>query len=148
VKQSLKKYTDINYLKKQLINYLFVVLLPAITNFVNFSITLAIDKLTDLERHKTKTHKISSFIIKNVISRFINTAIIYYVLAVLHQSIGPLTQEGFVIKVMGLVGVGALTQILSDLIRPSVILKFFRNAFSASSESENEVKSFQVRLNR
>ncbi len=46
--QNLAKYTNVKYLKKQLINYLFVVLLPAITNFVNFAIKLAMDKLTDL----------------------------------------------------------------------------------------------------
>jgi hypothetical protein len=68
-----------------------VVLLPAITNFVNFAIKLAMDKLTDLERHKTKTHRVSSFIIKNLLARFINTAIIYYVLSLLHKEIGPLT---------------------------------------------------------
>ena len=84
-------FRDINYLKQQLINYLFVVLLPAITNFVNFAIKLAMDKLTDLERHKTKTHRVSSFIIKNLLARFINTAIIYYVLSLLHKEIGPLT---------------------------------------------------------
>jgi hypothetical protein len=121
VSQTLGKFTDINYLEQQLINYLFVVLLPAITNFVNFAIKLAIDKLTDLERHKTKTQKVSSFIVKNVLSRFINTAIIYYILALLHQDIGPLTQEGFVMKVMGLVGVSALVQILTELIRPEVM---------------------------
>lgn len=90
-----------------------MVLLPAITNFVNYAVKLAIDKLTDLERHKTKTHRVSSFIIKNLLSRFINTAIIYYILSVLHHEIGPLTQEGFVMKIMGLVGVSAFVQLLS-----------------------------------
>jgi hypothetical protein len=148
VKDTLGKYMDINYLKQQLINYLFVVLLPAITSFVNFAITLAIAKLTDLERHKTKTHRVSSFIVKNLLSRFINTAIIYYILAVLHQDIGPLTQEGFVMKVMGLVGVSALVQILSELIRPEVLLEFLSNTFSsASAEDEESKKLFQIQLN-
>lgn len=44
--KSLKKYTDINYLKTQLINYFFVVLLPAVTNLINYAIKIATDKLT------------------------------------------------------------------------------------------------------
>jgi hypothetical protein len=130
IKQNFSKYTDPNYLKEQILNYIFVVLLPAITNAVNFSITFAISKLTELERHKSKTRKISSFITKNIISRFLNTAIIYYILSVLHQDIGPLTQEGFVIKVMGLIGVNAFVQIVTEMIRPEVVMEFIVNQFN------------------
>jgi len=48
VSNTLKQFTDINYLKSQLLNYLFLILLPAITNFINFMITLAIERLTKL----------------------------------------------------------------------------------------------------
>jgi hypothetical protein len=50
---------------------------------------------------------------KNIASRFINTVIMYYLLSILHPDIGPLTQEGFVTKVMSLVGVSALSQMVT-----------------------------------
>lgn len=89
----------------------------------------------------------SSFIVKNILSRFINTAIIYYILALLHQDIGPLTKEGYVMKVMALVGVSALVQILSELIRPEVLLDSISKAFTSSEEEDDAKKSFQVKLN-
>jgi len=52
---------------------------------------------------------VTSLIIKNILTRFLNTAVIYYVLAVLSSDVGPLTDQGLVIKVMGLVGVSAFT---------------------------------------
>lgn len=42
----LSDYTNPDYLYKQFIKYLFFFLIPVITNFVNFIITTAIDKLT------------------------------------------------------------------------------------------------------
>ncbi len=74
----------------------------------------------------------SSFIIKNILSRFLNTAIIYYILSLLHQDVGPLTQEGYVMKVMALVGVSALIQILTELIRPEVLFEFLSNTFTSN----------------
>jgi hypothetical protein len=123
------------------------VLLPAITNFVNYVIKLAIDRLTQLERHKTKTHKVSSFIVKNILSRFINTAIIYYILALLHQNIGSLTQEGYVIKVMALVGVSAFIQVLTELVRPEVLFDLVTKSFTSTPIEDDAKKSFQIQLN-
>lgn len=43
---SLLNNMNLNYLYQQFIKYLFVVLIPVFTNFINFVITFAIEKLT------------------------------------------------------------------------------------------------------
>jgi hypothetical protein len=55
---------------------------------------------------------VSSIIFKNVLWQFANTAIIFLVVALIHASTGPLTQEGIVLKVTGMIGISALIQIL------------------------------------
>jgi hypothetical protein len=49
-----------------------------------------------------------STIKKNVLWQFANTAIIFFVVALIHPTTGPLTQEGIVLKVTGMIGVSAL----------------------------------------
>ena len=115
-------------------------------------ITLAIERLTKLECHKTKTHHVSSFITKNIASRFVNTVIIYYILAILHQNVGPLSQEGFVTKIMGLVGVNAFVQIVTEFIRPEEVYAYLFTDDEVEEVTAGmddvQVKEFQRNLNK
>jgi len=95
---------------------------------------------------------VSSFITKNIASRFVNTVIIYYILAILHQDIGPLSKEGLVSKIMGLVGVNAFVQIVTEFIRPEEVYDYLFTKDEVEEVTADmddvKVKDFQRNLNK
>lgn len=61
-------------------SYAFNLTMIIVTNVVNWLLSEGLDVLTEMERHKSKTDRMSSLIIKNVIAKFLNTTVIYFIL--------------------------------------------------------------------
>ena len=87
---------------------------------INFGLEIAIQKLTEYERHMTKTDEILSLIVKTVIAQFLNTAIIYYVISLIADNIllndsTSLGDNGLVVNVVSLIAVSGAIQIALNL---------------------------------
>lgn len=50
---------------------------------INFALSIMIHQLTKFEKHQTRTDESVSLVTKLVIYKFINTAIIYYVISII-----------------------------------------------------------------
>ena len=61
-------------------SYAFNLTMIIVTNVVNWLLSEGLDVLTEMERNKSKTDRMSSLIIKNVIAKFLNTTVIYFIL--------------------------------------------------------------------
>ena len=54
-----------------------------------------------MERCQSKTQKMSSLLLKNVIAKVLNTTVVYFILYQMNPS-DPMSKEGLSSKVMGL----------------------------------------------
>ena len=133
-------------LKDLVVSYIFTIAMAIITNVVNFILSAVIYYLTDGERHKTKSDHTTSLIVKIVVSQFINTAIIYYILARTHPEVEVLSENGLVVKVMSLVAVSGLVQIGMNIAQPGALISFVLNKCKYSRDKE--INMFQVQLNK
>lgn len=76
--------------KKMIFSYGVTIMMAVLTNVVNYILSYAIEKLTNFERHQTKTDRLASLIVKTSITQFINTSIIYYIIFKIYNN-APLT---------------------------------------------------------
>ena len=67
-------------------SYAFNLTMIIVTNVVNWLLSEGLDVLTEMERHKSKTDRMSSLIIKNVIAKFLNTTVIYFILYLMNPT--------------------------------------------------------------
>ena len=80
---------------------MLVILSTLLTIAVNYGLSTLIKNLTRQERHLSRTNYILSLIIKTVISQFINTAVLYYVMSrILNDSFT--SKVGLVLQVTSL----------------------------------------------
>ena len=80
-----------------------------------------------------------------MVSQFINTAIIYYILA-WSQHVKPLSQYGLVVKVMSLVAVSGLVQIGTNIAQPGALLTYVKNC--CKYKPDEKINLFQIQLNK
>lgn len=109
------KYGD--SLSDKLKSYLVTGSMAILTNIINFILGSSIEILSDMERHKTKSLRLTSLIIKMVISQFLNTAIIYSILFLMKPS-NPLGTFGLVSKITSLVTISGLISVLMQIFIP------------------------------
>ena len=68
---------DVN---SQVVNMALTILVTVFTLVVNYGISVVNSGLTRYEQHKTRTEELTALIVKMLISQFINTAFIYYLI--------------------------------------------------------------------
>ena len=78
---------------------------------LNLVLGYTIELLSTMERHKTKSDKLSSLIFKNIVTQSINTSVMYLILYFI-QPINPLGQYGLVNKVISVVIVSGSVSII------------------------------------
>lgn len=115
-----------------------------LTFLVNIGLSFAMDKLTESERHTSKTNHYASLIIKNAFAQFLNTAVIYYIISLLHPEIDPLTENGIVVKIMSLVAANGFIEVFWNMMSP----KWIVSNCQSSRKKKHTAKMFQINLNK
>lgn len=95
------------------------------TNLINILLEMIIRKVTELERHKSKTEKIETMVNRFVVAKFLNTCIIYFTLYAVNSDIKILSQNGLMNKIIKLVSLGAFIDVLINSTLPGKTLKLF-----------------------
>jgi hypothetical protein len=72
-----------------ILSYVYTIGMTVLTTIINFILAAVCKKLTEWEKHKTKTDYIVSLMMKSVLSQFFNTAFIYYIIAVVSHATHP-----------------------------------------------------------
>jgi len=79
----------------QIKSKLFSVFMAILTNFINFILSHSIELLANVEKHKTKSDRLTSLIFKIIVTQTINTAFVYYIIWLITPS-NPLGKAGLV----------------------------------------------------
>jgi hypothetical protein len=126
--------------------------MTVLTTVINFLLAAVIEKLTDWERHKTKTDYIVSLMIKTIIAQFLNTAVIYYIISVTAALLlpdsenSPLDENGLVMEVTSLVAVSGIIQIVMNALQPGTLFGSLMNWYRY--RGKETVNMFQVQFNQ
>ena len=115
-----------------------------ITNIINFILSYSIDLLSTMERHKTKSDRLSSLILKNIITQFINTSIIYSILYLIRPS-NPLGAFGLYSKISSLVIVSGFISVALQIFIPKHLIMGWINKWKYPEDQP--VKLFQFQFN-
>lgn len=87
----------------------------------------------------------SSLIIKNVIAKFVNNILIYFILFRLNP-INPVSRDGLVEKIVSLITFSAIIKFILELIRPKYLYKRLTNFIKY--KGEQKINLFQIQLNQ
>jgi hypothetical protein len=123
---------------------LFSVAMAILTNVINFILSYSIELLADMEKHKTKSDRLTSLIIKIIVTQTINTAFIYYIIWVMTPT-NPLGKAGLVKNILDLVIVSGFISVVLQIFPPSYLAKKFINDYKY--KDKDYINMFQVQLN-
>ena len=122
--------------------------LPIWTYFVNYLLAWGLGELNVYERHKTKTEELTSLIIKNIASKFFNTAFIYALIYYFGPKINFLNANGLVYTIVSLILVNAGLNIALEALQPFQYLTDWQNKKVFDSiDREGKIGLFQIQLN-
>lgn len=116
-----------------------------LTTIINYILTASNELLSTLEKHPTKSDRLSSLMRKNLVTQTLNTCFIYVILYILEPS-NPLGTLGMVNKIISLVVVSGLVSLLVNLFIPKQRLVALYN--SLKIKKDGPVNMFQVDLNK
>lgn len=134
------------YLRTGQSNLLIVAIMATLMNVINFFLSYSIDILSTLERHTTKTNRLRSLLIKNIITQTINTCFIYYILHLIQPIDNPLTGFGLANKVISLVIISGFISVVMQIFIP---YELFMSCLNSYRYSENKsINLFQFQLNQ
>lgn len=128
----------------KILSYLISGSQALLTTLINQIIYFVVELLSDTEKHKTKSDRVGSLILKIVISQFLNTSIIYSILYVI-KPIDPLSTYGIVTKVTSLILVSGIFNIVWYAIMPTSTL--FSLYYNHIYTPEKPINLFQYQLN-
>ncbi len=97
---------------------LFSIMMALLTNVINYILGFSINLLADMEKHRSKTEKLSSLTTKIIVSQTFNTAFIYYILYLVKPS-NPMGKGGLVSNIYNLVLVSGVLNVVLQAIPPS-----------------------------
>ena len=123
---------------------LFSVAMAILTNVINFILSYSMELLADMEKHKTKSDRLTSLIFKIIVTQTINTAFIYYIIWLMNPS-NPLGKAGLVQNVFNLVLVSGFISVVLQIFPPSYLAKKFIN--NCKYKGKQYINMFQVQLN-
>ena len=86
----------------KLTSFLFTLSMAFLTFIINVFVSMTLDTLTEMERCQSKTAKMSSLVLKNVIAKVLNTTVVYFILYQMKPT-DPLAPQGVAAKIMGLI---------------------------------------------
>lgn len=139
------EFTTGSTLKELIINTLIVASMAVLTNIINFLLSYSIEILSDLEKHITKTNRLRSLLIKNIITQTINTSFIYAILYLIYPEM-PLNSFGLVSKVTSLVIVSGFISVAMQIFIPMQVI--FECINKMRYKPDKPINLFQFQLNQ
>jgi len=97
-----------------------------------------------MEQHQTKTLRLSSVIIKTIVTQAFNTSFIYYIFYLIFQT-NPLGKYGLVNQVLNLVTVSGFISVALQVFPPGLLIKKVMNRFKY--RPDKPINLFQIQLN-
>lgn len=97
-----------------------------LTTVINFALGWTIQLLAKMEKHKTKSERLTSLVSKMIVTQTINSSFIYLILYFI-MPINPLGQYGLVNKVISIVIVGGFANVASNVLRPGDLWNRYKN---------------------
>lgn len=144
-RERLEANPDGRSLHSKLISFFFNLLMVTLTNVLNILLGMALEALTEMEKHQSQTARVSSLIFKNVIAKFLNTTVIYFIFHKM-TPVDFMSGEGLVSKILGLTGFSALIKIALDLLQVQTNLMALVNRWKF--QSTKHINLFQLQLNQ
>lgn len=135
-------------LSEVILGYFLTVMIPIATILINYLLGYFITELTISEKYQTRTDFLVSLVIKNVISQFINTAIIYFLIMKLYpdnEGAKYLSSSGIVVRVTSLVIASGVIEMILNLMQVQNLFKSLKLCCLYRNE---EVNLFQIQLNK
>ena len=115
---------------------------------VNSALYFAINNLTHFEKHKTRTDHYATFMIKLVISQFINSAINWLIISFIYPS-DILSSTGLAVKITNFIAISGLTSIPLNALNTNWLFKKLGLWFYyVGLKGLGKVNKFQCRLNK
>lgn len=115
---------------------------------VNGLLYYAIVSLTNLERHKTRTDHYSTFMIKLILSQFVNSAINWLIIWFIYPT-DILSGTGLAIKIANFIAVSGLTSIpMNAISTPWIFKKLGLWFWYVGLKKRTSVNKFQLWLNQ
>ena len=128
---------------------LITLLATVITLTINYFIQLFVYKFAVWERCVSKTDEKFSLVLKLVYSQFVNTAFIYYFVALLNNRTNDdlLSAAGLVYQVSSLITTSGVINIISNLLNTDAILRKLTLWWYYKGKGD-KINEFQVHLNQ
>lgn len=127
----------------------YLLTLPAWTFIVNYILNWGLYELNSYEKHKNKTEENSQPIVKNVASKFFNTAVIYALVYVFGPKLNFLDNSGLVYVIMSLVLVNSGLNLAFQYFQPFMYYSNWSNKKTLkTAQTKGRVNLFQIQLNR
>ncbi len=118
-----------------------ILVLSGITSLINFLLSYIIQILADSEKRLSKTGTLISLITKNVITQFINSALIYYLITFVTPASFLFEMKDLKSKVESLIVIPGIIRIAINFLNAKYLLKKFQ--FEIYSKN-----NFQVEFNK
>lgn len=125
-------------------SYLISGSMAVLTTIINQILAYTVEILADSEKHKTKSDRVGSLILKIVISQFLNTSIIYSILYLIKPA-NPLSTIGIVNKVGSLIVVSGIFNLVWYAILPTSTI--FSIIYHYKYTPNTPINLFQYQLN-
>lgn len=128
---------------------LITLLATVITLTINYFIQLFVYKFASWERNVSKTDEKFSLVLKLVFSQFINTAFIYYFVALINNKTNDdlLSASGLIYQVSSLITTSGVINIISNLLNTDAILRRLKLWWYYKGK-DDKINEFQVNLNQ
>ena len=115
---------------------------------INSLLYYVIVTLNRMERHKTRTDHYATFIVKLVISQFINSAMNWLIISFIYPS-DMLSSTGLATKIANFIAISGLTSIPLNAINTNWLFKKLGLWFYyVGLKDKQTVNKFQCRLNK
>lgn len=118
-----------------------ILIISGITSLINLLLSYIIQMLAESEKRLSKTGTIVSLITKNVISQFINSALIYYLITFVTPASFLFEMKDLKQKIESLIMISGLVRVLINFLNARYLLKKFQ--FEIYSKN-----NFQIEFNR
>lgn len=129
-------------------NFLITTIISLFIMQLNGLLYYAIVSLNNSEKHKTRTDHYSSFMVKLILSQFVNSAMNWFIIALIYPS-DILSGTGLAIKIANFIAVSGLTSIpVNAISTPWLFKKLGLWFWYVGLKKRNTVNKFQLWLNQ
>jgi hypothetical protein len=142
-------YKNVGAKKVTTLESIYLLSLPIWTFTINTTLNWGLYELNAYELHQSKTDELGSLILKNVTSKFFNTAFIYALVYFFGPKINFLSQNGLVYVIISLVVVNAALNLANQFIQPYYMyIDWTNKQVLEDLDKKDKINLFQIQLNK